>query len=91
MLAVIGLFYPTMSRKFADPPGGMEAATDVYRSCGFYLQSEKLTGSWGSYFAGNSWERCDSTHNITFGCTKIPTAAQRGSQYSLELIVPLMK
>ena len=39
------------------------------RSCGFYIQSKTLSGNWGTYYFGDSWERCDSNYDIQFSCT----------------------
>ena len=50
-----------------------------HSSCGFYLEAQKHTGSWGSYFAGNSWERCDSNYFTRFGCTNTTYKSEDGN------------
>ncbi len=48
-------------------------------SCGFYLQGSKHTGSWGSYYFGDSWETCSSDYATIFGCTNTTYSDKNGN------------
>ena len=48
-------------------------------SCGFYLNGSKHSGSWGSYYFGDSWETCSSDYVTIFGCTNTTYSDKDGN------------
>ena len=48
-------------------------------SCGFNLQGSKHSGSWGSYYFGDSWQTCSSDYTTIFGCTNTTYSDKQGN------------
>ena len=60
-----------------------------YSSCGFYLNSTRYSGSWGSYFMdAESWHKCDSHYNVVFGCSNTTYVDANGDPQGEVVFVP---